>query len=205
MTMTMKSGTTQKRRPESTRKRPERFISQDSMLTVEQWVAMPHTRPHYELVAGKLIQKMTTNTAHTWAAGKLLIALSQWGDDRGWTFLPEGTGVKLGEFGGAVPDVVGFSPDQPLHADANYYEQPFLVAEILSKRTAKRDRTRKVAGYAAIGVQLYLIIDPVARTVEVHSLQDGVYGTPRVLEDNDVWQVDELPGLTLPVEKLWFK
>lgn len=175
------------------------------MLTVEQWADMPDTRPHYELVDGKLIQKMTTNTAHAWAAGKLLIALSQWGDARGWTFLPEGTGVKLGEYGGAVPDVVGFSPDQQLHAEANYYEKPFLVAEILSRRTAKRDRTRKVSGYASIGVQLYLIIDPVARSVEVHSLQDGAYGAPQILKDSDVWQPTELPDFVLPVEKLWFQ
>jgi Uma2 family endonuclease len=204
MTTITKSGTNQKQRLASTRKRPERFVSQDSMFTVEQWAAMPDTRPRYELVDGKLIQKMTTNTAHAWAAGKLLIALSQWGDTHGWTFLPEGTGVKLGEYGGAVPDVVGFSPNQQLRAEANYYEQPFLVAEILSKRTAKRDRTRKVSGYAAIGVQLYLIIDPVARTMEVHTLQNGVYAAPQVFKDNDVWQPAELPGVTVELQKLWF-
>jgi Uma2 family endonuclease len=204
MSTTTKSGTNQKRRLASTRKRPEQFVSQDSMFTVEQWAAMPDTRPHYELVDGKLIQKMTTNTAHAWAAGKLLIALSQWGDTRGWTFLPEGTGVKLGEYGGAVPDLVGFSPEQQLRAEANYYEQPFLVAEILSRRTAKRDRTRKVSGYASIGVQLYLIIDPVARSLEVYSLQDGVYAAPQILKDSDVWQPADMPGLAVELQKLWF-
>jgi Uma2 family endonuclease len=119
-------------------------------------------------------------------------------------FLPEGTGVKLGEFGGAVPDVVGFSPEQQLRADANYYERPFLVAEILSKRTAKRDRTRKVAGYAAIGVQLYLIIDPVARTVEVHSFAGWRLRCAASIQRQRRVAARRAAGLTFELQKLWF-
>lgn len=180
-----------------------KFVPRDALLTVEQWVAMPDTKPHYELVEGRLVQKMTANTGHAWVAGRLLIALSQWGDGRGWRFLPEGTGVKLGEFGGSVPDVVGFSPDQKLDAKANYNERLFLVVEVLSRRTAKRDRTRKKLGHAAIGVQLYLIVDTDARTVEVHTLQNGAYNEPQVLGETDVWQPQELPGLRLEVARLW--
>jgi Uma2 family endonuclease len=113
------------------------------MFTVEQWAAMPDTRPHDELVDGKAIQKMTTDTAHAWAAANLLCVLKSRGDTHGWTFLPEGTSIKLGEYGGAVPDVVGFSPEQELRAEADYYEHPFFVAEILSKGTAKRDAPAK--------------------------------------------------------------
>jgi Uma2 family endonuclease len=100
--------------------------------------------------------------------------------------------------------VVGFSPDQQLRAEANYYEQPFLVAEILSKRTRKRDRTRKVSGYAAIGVQLYLIIDPWRAPWKFTLCRNGVYAAPQVFKDNDVWQPAELPGLTVELQKLWF-
>jgi hypothetical protein len=56
MSTTIKS-INQKPQPTSTRKRPERFVARDSMFTVEQWAAMPDTRPHYELVDGRLIQK----------------------------------------------------------------------------------------------------------------------------------------------------
>lgn len=181
-----------------------KFVPRDALLTVEQWAAMPDTKPHYELVEGRLVQKMTANTGHAWAAGELLMALKQWGNERGWRFLPEGTGVKLGEFGGSVPDVVGFAPDQKLDAKAIYNERPFLVVEVLSKRTAKRDRTRKKSGYAAIGVQLYLIVDTEARTVEPYTLQNGIYGEPQLLSENEVWQPQELPGLRLEVARLWF-
>jgi Uma2 family endonuclease len=173
------------------------------MFTVEQWAAMPDTRPHYELVDGKLIQKMTTNTAHAWAAGKLLIALSQWGDAGVGHFFPRAR-RQVGRIWRNRPDVVGFSPDQQLRAEANYYERPFLVAEILSKRTAQSDRTRKVSSYAAIGAQLYLINESMARTVEVHSLRDDDYAAPQVFKNSDVWQPTELPGLTFELQKLWF-
>ncbi len=53
-------------------------------------------------------------------------------------------------------------------------------------------------------MQLYLIIDPVARTVEVHTLRNGVYAAPQVVKDSDVWQPAELPGLTVELQKLWF-
>jgi Uma2 family endonuclease len=180
-----------------------KFVPRDALLTVEQWAVMPDTKPRYELVEGRLVQKMTTNTGHAWAAGRLLIEFSQWGDDWGWRFLPEGTGVKLGEFGGSVPDVVGYAPNQKLDAKANYNERPFLVVEVLSKRTAKRDRTRKKSGYSAISVQLYLIVDTEARIVEVYTLHDGAYGEPQVLKENDVWQPQNLPGLRLEVARLW--
>lgn len=57
-----------------------------------------------------------------------------------------------------------------------------LVAEITSKVTATRDRTHKLAGYAAAGTPLYLLIDSLAPggpTVTLHS--DPVGATYRVV------------------------
>jgi Uma2 family endonuclease len=65
-----------------------------------------------------------------------------------------------------------------------------LVAEITSKATATRDRTHKLAGYAAAGTPLFLLIDSLAPggpTVTLHSDPEGAayrvvrevpFGTP---------------------------
>jgi hypothetical protein len=59
-----------------------------------------------------------------------------------------------------------------------------LVAEVTSKVTATRDRTHKLAGYAAAGAPLYLLIDSLAPggpTVTLHS--DPVGATYRVVRE----------------------
>lgn len=182
------------------------FVSEDSLLSVREWDALPDTKPRYELIEGRLVQKMTTTNSHAWAAGQLLFALMSWGEENNWRFLPEGTGVWLDERNGAVPDVVGFSPDRDLRPEATHNAPPFLVAEVLSPSTALRDRTHKKTRYAAVGVSLYLIIDTANRTVEIYrraSADAETYGEPEVLGADGVWAPAELPGLSLPIARLW--
>ena len=182
-------------------------VFEDALLDVRAWDALPDTKPRYELIEGRLVQKMTTTNAHAWAAARLLFVLTGWGDENGWRFLAEGTGVWLNERNGAVPDVVGFSPEQSLRPEATHNETPFLVAEVLSPSTARRDRTFKKTRYAAIGIALYLIIDPSNRTFEVlrrdPASEAARYGEPEVLGESDVWTPPELPGLSLVIDRLW--
>ena len=186
---------------------PREFVSLDAMLTVEDWLEMPDTKPRYELLAGKLVQKMTTTSNHAWAAGQCLIALANWGQRKGWKFFPEGMGYKADANNGFVPDVVGFTPAQKVFPSVTYMTTPFLVVEVLSPGTAKRDRSRKREFYAVGGVQLYLIIDTGNRTIEIFRLdeENKKYGEPEVLGENDVWQPQELPGLKLELKSLWMK
>lgn len=188
------------------RARREKFVLTDNKMTIEDWAALPDLKPRYELIDGRLVQKMTTTSKHAWTINELLFAFNSWGKASGWIFLPEGVGIKLGTNDGAVADVVGFAHGAQLHAEETYFSAvPFLIVEVVSKSTAKRDRNDKKIGYAEIGVQLYLIADPDKKTLEVFTLQNGKYGAPRVLESSDTWQTQELEGLKLEVEKLWFK
>ncbi len=179
------------------------FVSLDGMLTIDDWIALPDTKPHYELIDGKLVQKMTTTRRHTKAAGKFLRMCDEWSDESDWQFFPEGAGVKITTRRGYVPDAVGFLPEAELDPDASYSAAPFLVVEVLSQSTAKKDRTDKLRDHARIGVAIYLIVDPNARTIEVYRLENETYGAPEVLGENDVWQPAELPGLRVELARLW--
>ena len=182
------------------------LVITDNKMTVEDWAAMPDTKPRYELIDGLIFQKMTTTSKHAWTVGELLFALKTWGQPRGWIFFPEGVGIKLGANDGAVADVVGFAPGAQLHEEETYFSQtPFLVVEVVSRSTAKRDRTDKKTGYAKIGVQIYLIADPDKKTLEVHTLKNNKYGAPRVLAVGEIWQPEELVGLQIEVDQLWMK
>jgi Uma2 family endonuclease len=186
-------------------KKPQRaFVTQDAMLTVDDWLALPDTKPRYELIEGKLVQKMTTTSDHAWAAGRLLVTFTNWAQEKGWMFFPEGMAYKADLRNGFVPDVVGFSPEQNVRPGITQMPTPFLVVEVLSRSTAKKDRTRKREYYALGGVQMYLIIDTSHRTLEVLRLQDdNTYGDAEVLGEKDVWQPEELPGLKLELQSLW--
>jgi len=183
--------------------RPKKFVSLDGLMTVEEWAAMPDIKPRFELIDGILVQKPMTKPRHSKAVGELLIELAIWGRPDGWQFFPEGTGVYINPHTGFVPNVVGFRPEQTLDPDESIGATPFIVAEVLSQRTAKKDRTTKMRGYGSVSVPLYLIIDPEAHTLEIYRIENNAYGAPEVLSGADVWQPAELPGLRLELARLW--
>jgi len=182
---------------------PTDFVSLDGMLTIDDWLALPDTKPHYELIDGKLVQKMTTTNKHNWITRKLLRFCDEWSDESGWQFFGEGPGVEIDSRNGYIPDVMGFAPDTPIDPDASTNPPPFLAVEVLSQGTSKKDRTDKMRDYARIGVPMYLIIDPNARTIEIYRLGNETYSVPEVLTENDVWQPEELSGLKVELKKLW--
>lgn len=179
------------------------IISDDGLLSVSNWLAMGETKPHYELINGQLVQKMTTRRKHTQAAGMFLFQCIGWGQTSGWQFFPEGTGVYISERMGYIPDVVGFRPGAEVDPEAAMEGAPTLVVEVLSPATAAKDRTDKKRNYARIGVQIYILIDPDQKTLEVFRVNGTRYGTPEILRDNDIWKPAELVGLELQLEKLW--
>ncbi len=70
------------------------------------------------------------------------------------------------------PDICFFGNDKAQHFknDQVLFPAPDFVVEILSKRTAKNDRTIKKQDYALHGIKEYWIIDPVKQTIEQHIL-----------------------------------
>lgn len=187
------------------RKKPEKaqFVSLDGRIRVEDWAKLPETKPHYELIDGILKQKMPTRNKHAYAAFRLTMLLSLWGDEKGWVFLTEGGGVTPDGFNGFVPDVMGFSPDVPALPGEIYDNSPYLVAEVASPSTQKNDRDTKMKGYARAEIPIYLLIDTDAKVFEVYRLDGEKYGAPEILKENEVWQPAELPGLRLELQKLW--
>lgn len=85
---------------------------------------------------------------------------------------------------------------------------PDFVVEVLSKKTAKTDRTIKFNDYAAHGVPEYWIIDPNAQTIEQYWLQ-SVPANEFVLvakwQVGDVINARAIPGFTVPVEAVFDK
>jgi len=80
---------------------------------------------------------------------------------------------------------------------------PDLAVEVASPSTAHYDRREKCDAYARAGVSEYWIADPVARTVEVFSLEGGVYYVVGVFQGKAVVLSRVLPGLRVSVEQIF--
>lgn len=61
---------------------------------------------------------------------------------------------------------------------------PDLIIEILSSSTRRNDRLTKFNLYQRAGVKEYWIVDPDAKAVLVHTLEDGQYHSPAVYTGN---------------------
>lgn len=135
-------------------------------LSLDAFLEWERTQPdRHELVAGEVRAMTGGSTAHGAVGLSLLVMLREhlrgsacrvfWPDVR----------LRIGD-DAFYPDVkVSCAPGDLLNAQ--YIEQPLLIAEILSPGTAEYDRGRKFEAYRRIGaLREYLLIDPDARQVE---------------------------------------
>ena len=91
--------------------------------------------------------------------------------------------VRLFEEHGDSPEDVDtvLQPDLTVVCDKSKVDRhgihgaPDLVIEILSQLSVRYDRVVKFSLYQRAGVQEYWIVDPVTRTVCVHTLEDNAY------------------------------
>jgi len=96
------------------------------------------------------------------------------GGPGGWWILVE-PDVAFGPHDIVAPDLVGwrrqrvpaFPDEQPIAI------RPDWICEVLSPRTAGRDRTVKADLYLRAGVPHYWLVDPQARILEAFEIQDG--------------------------------
>jgi Uma2 family endonuclease len=82
---------------------------------------------------------------------------------------------------------------------------PDLVVEVLSPSTRADDRPggRKFAIYERYEVPYYWVVDTEARTIAQYTLQDGRYGEPTVLREEDALTCPLFPGITSPVAQIF--
>lgn len=170
-------------------------------LTLEQFLALPETKPASEYGCGEVIQKPMPNRPHS----RLQIYL-------GMLLLQVAMRAKLGEvvtecrciFGppgrerAFVPDIV-FVAQERIGTDQFYLVAPDLAVEILSPGQSAVRFARKLLFYLTHGVKLVWVIDPEEQTVSV--LEPGQ--DERVLRTGDTLDGGAvLPGFAVAVDDL---
>jgi Uma2 family endonuclease len=188
------------------------FRSDDSFTprTFRRWV---RTRPsadvnRYELVGGRIVMTPPAGWTHASIESRIVALLE--GHVR-----RHGLGMVFGSSLGYVlpsgdvlePDAsfvshVRFDADPPARADELLRVVPDLVVEILSPRTATRDRTEKKALYEQNGVDEYWIVDGSHRAVTVFGLNRRRYDAGRTVIAGTL-RSRVLPKLRVSVARLF--
>lgn len=106
------------------------------------------------------------------------------------------------------PDICFFNTDKAVTFtdDQMLFPAPDFVVEVLSKRTAKTDRTIKKDDYAAHGIGEYWLIDPIKRTVEQYILvnpTDTTYFPARIYTYADDIASRVIVGFEIPVAAIF--
>ncbi len=176
-------------------------------MTLEEFLALPETKPAREYDCGEVIRKPMPDTAHSllqlFLGALLLQAAARSTGGRVGTEWRCVFGVR-GRKGSFVPDILYVSAERI--PPGNVLQQQFLptapdlVVEVLSRGQPNERFNRKIAFYLANGVRLVWTVDPRRRTVKV--LAPGQ--EPRTLTEGDTLDGgDVLPDFTIAVAEIF--
>jgi Uma2 family endonuclease len=169
-------------------------------MTVDEFLAwaVRQDKGRYELFDGRVVMQQPQNWGHAELCVGIYNALAAAIDVSGVPFYaaPVGMTVRITKKNAFEPDALVAPLPKPERLDLEIRD-PVVVVEVLSRSTAKRDRTDKLAGYFKVpSIQHYLIIDPQDRDVVWYRrAMGGAMESPLTLREGSL-RLDP-PGITL--------
>jgi Uma2 family endonuclease len=101
-----------------------------------------------------------------------------------------------------VPDLAVFRKGTIVEQDGYIHSAPQLVVEVLSPGNTRRERERKLADYASLGVPEMWVVSPEARTIEVLYLESGFLRSAQALTQG-VLEPKHFPGVQIQIAEIW--
>jgi Uma2 family endonuclease len=168
-----------------------------------------------ELIRGVLHVMPRPAPKHALASSRLGRRLGPFDDDPsgpgGWWILDEPElhfpdPTERDEFDALVPDLAGWRRERmPALPETAYFTlAPDWICEVLSKSTEDVDREEKMPIYAREGVRHAWLVDPIAKTLEVHTRgADGRWGEPVIFRGAEVVRAAPFEAIGLDLSALW--
>lgn len=145
------------------------------------WEGLPDVPEGYigEIVDGEIVMHPRPAAPHLEASSKLGFLLGppfhfgSGGGPGGWVILNEPR-IRFGDEC-RIPDMAGWRTERYARpsGDGPYEVMPVWVCELLSKSTAREDRTKKLPLCARYSIGHAWILDAIAQTLEVYRRLDG--------------------------------
>ncbi|EGJ30796.1 MULTISPECIES: Uma2 family endonuclease [Moorena] len=142
-----------------------------TLLTLEEFLAMPSTDVTYELVEGLPVPKMSPKRFHARVTGALYTLLDQWCQEKGevnpeWAIALQ----RHGQNWVPVPDLTYISvqrlPSEVIEDEACPVP-PELAIEIISPGQTFGQLAEKATDYLEAGVLRVWVVDPQARSITI--------------------------------------
>ena len=177
-------------------------------LTYDDFVLFPDDGKRHELIDGEHYVTPSPNRKHQKISGNLFLLIGTWLEQHpiGQIYFAP-FDVIFTMFDVVEPDLIYMSNERAARVltDANVKGAPELVVEIGSEGTRGRDETIKRRLYERAGVSEYWVVDPEIDVVRVYRRGTDGFKRPIELtaEDNDVLTTPLLPGLSLPLARIF--
>jgi len=156
-----------------------------------------------ELVDGRAYAMSPGPSArHQWVAGLIFGEFLRCLAGKKCTPFMSGTDVHLSDHDVVEPDLLVVCDPRQIK-ESHIEGAPALVVEVLSPSTALHDRKRKMALYAARGVQEYWIVTPYPPMVEVYSLDGGRLFSSATYGEEETLYSDAIPAISIDLSKVF--
>jgi Uma2 family endonuclease len=175
----------------------------------ERYQQVP-SHQHAEIVRGTLYVMPRPAPRHANASSVLGVELGGpfqrgRGGPGGWWILDEPE-IHLAPLEPTIPDLAGWRVERmPELPEGAYFTEPLdWACEVLSKSTERIDREEKLPLYAQHRVAHVWLVDPVAKTLEVHSLgEDQRWREVRIHQGDVRVRAAPFEAIELDLAALW--
>jgi Uma2 family endonuclease len=172
-------------------------------LSYAAYAEIPADGQRWEFLDGEVFVTPAPSPAHQFAVMRLCRFLEDnlptFGDDAIAFVSP--IDVILNDSEIVQPDVVVARRGQV--SGRGIEGAPSLLVEVVSPTRPSLDRDIKARRYAANGVERFWLVDPVAHTIECFHLVEARYQLTAAGSGTATVDITDLPGLVLPLERLW--
>ncbi len=168
---------------------------------------------HIELIDGKAYMMAPPSRIHQKASFEIGRQIGNYLDGKKCEVYPAPFGVRLFEKDGDTPGDINtiVEPDISIVCDRSKLDEhgckgaPDMIVEVLSPSTLRHDRFVKLGLYQRAGVREYWIVEPETKTVQVYTLENGIFQTCAFYGPEDVAKVNVLEGCFVELRKVFAK
>ncbi len=183
-----------------------RYAPLQGSWTYRDWLGLPDNGYKYEVINGVLFTMPPPGTGHQRVSLKLATKMYVYAEDNNLGEILEAPcGVRLPNQPVPVEPDIFFIKKERLHIIQKRYVEgaPDLVVEILSPFNMDYDRKTKFELYQAAGVPEYWLVNYQHKTIEIFTLDAGVYQLKGKYGIGEIVTSNQLVGFEMVVEKIF--
>ena len=173
--------------------------------TYEDYCQLPDDR-RYELIDGEFYEMAPApGSVHQWASFKLARLMADFVESLllGVVYIAP-FDVILAAHDTMQPDILFVAASRSNIITPRACEgPPDLVVEVLSPSTTRHDLVVKRERYALFGVREYWLVNPVARSIEILTLQDGDFRSQGIYAGDMTPVSNVLPGFAFRADDIF--